>query len=71
MVLVAVLSDTVLNLSRAAQNCTTGATASAGTGSSRITLVRSKTDVEAQGATVATTPRRNEGPFRHPAGCGW
>ena len=36
-------------------------------GSGRITVIRSKTDTEAQGAVVAITPAAMRGPGRHPA----
>ena len=55
MALVAVLSDAGLRRSEAAA-LTWGDVQRWDDGSGRITVVRSKTDVEAQGATVAITP---------------
>ena len=55
LVLVAVLSDAGLRRSEAAA-LTWGDVQRWDDGSGRITVVRSKTDVEAQGATVAITP---------------
>ena len=65
MALVAVLSDAGLRRSEAAA-LTRGDVQRWDDGSGRITVVRSKTDAEAQGAMVAITPRRHAGSFRHP-----
>ena len=70
LALVAVLSDGGLRRSEAAA-LTWGDLQRWDDGSGRITVVRSKTDVEAQGAVVAITPRRHAGPGRHPADGGW
>ena len=55
MALVAVLSDAGLRRSEAA-SLTWGDVQRWDDGSGRITVIRSKTDAEAQGATVAITP---------------
>ena len=68
--LVAVLSDAGLRRSEAAA-LTWGDVQRWDNGSGRITVIRSKTDVEAQGAVVAITPPRHPGPGRHPAGGRW
>ena len=70
LALVAVLSDGGLRRSEAAA-LTWGDAQRWDDGSGRITVVRSKTDVEAQGAVVAVTPRRHAGAGRHPAGGRW
>ena len=69
MALVAVLSGAGLRRSEAAA-LTWGDVQGWDDGSGRITVIRSKTDVEAAGAVVAITPRRHAGSGRHPAdGC--
>ena len=69
--LVAVLSDGGLRRSEAAA-LTWGDVQRWDDGSGRITVIRSKTDVEAQGAVVwPVTSRRYAGAGRHPAGGGW
>ena len=67
MALVAALSDAGLRRSEAAA-LTWGDVQRWEDGSGRITVIRSKTDVEAQGAVVAITPVAMGGPGRHPAG---
>ena len=67
LALVAVLSDAGLRRSEAAA-LTWGDVQRWEDGSGRITVIRSKTDAEAQGAVVAVTPRRHDCAFRHPAG---
>ena len=69
LALVAVLSDGGLRRSEAAA-LTWGDLQRWDDGSGRITVIRSKTDAEAQGAVVAITPRRHAGLGRHPAGVG-
>ena len=68
--LVAVLSDAGLRRSEAAA-LTWGDVQRWEDGSGRITVIRSKTDAEAQGAVVAITPAAMAGAFRHPAGRCW
>ena len=63
LALVAVLSDAGLRRSEAS-SLTWGDVQRWDDGSGRITVVRSKTDVESQGAVVAITPAA---PGRHPA----
>ena len=70
LALVAVLSDGGLRRSEAAA-LTWGDVVRWDDGIGRITVIRSKTDVEAQGALVAHHPRRHERPGRHPAGGRW
>ena len=70
LALVAVLSDGGLRRSEAAA-LTWGDLQRWDDGSGRITVIRSKTDAEAQGAVVAITPRRHAGLGRHPADGGW
>ena len=70
LALVAVLSDGGLRRSEAAA-LTWGDAQRWDDGSGRITVVRSKTDAEAQGAVVAITPRRHAGAGRYPAGGRW
>ena len=67
--LVAVLSDAGLRRSEAA-SLTWGGVQRWDDGSSRITVIRSKSDVEAAGAVVAITPTAMESALRHPAGGG-
>ena len=66
----AVLSDGGLRRSEAAA-LTWGDVQRWDDGSGRITVIRSKTDVEAQGAVVAITPAAMKALERHPAGGGW
>ena len=68
--LVAILSDAGLRRSEAAA-LTWGDVQRWDDGSGRITVVRSKTDAEAQGVVVAVTPAANGSAFRHPAGERW
>ena len=70
LALVAVLSDGGLRRSEAAA-LTWGDLQRWDDGSGRITVVRSKTDVEAQGRRGGHHPRRHAGPGRHPADGGW
>ena len=70
LALVAVLSDAGLRRSEAS-SLTWGDVQCWDDGSGRITVIRSKTDVEAQGAVVATSARRHGSPGRHPAGGRW
>ena len=69
LALVAVLSDAGLRRSEAAA-LTWGDVQRWDDGSGRITVIRSKTDVEAAGAVVAITSRSRAGAFRYPAGGG-
>ena len=70
LALVAVLSDGGLRRSEAAV-LTWGDVQRWDDGSGRITVIRSKTDAEAQGAVVAITPAAMNAPSgRHPAGGG-
>ena len=69
LALVAVLSDTGLRRSEAS-SLTWGDVQRWDDGSGRITVLRSKTDGEAQGAVVAITPAAMEGPGHHPTGGG-
>ena len=69
LALVAVLSDGGLRRSEAA-SLTWGDVQRWDDGSGRITVIRSKTDVEATGAVVAD-PCRHAGAGRHPAGRRW
>ena len=70
LALVAVLSDAGLRRSEAS-SLTWGDVQRWDDGSGRITVVRSKTDAEAQGATVAITPAAMKALGRHPAGGRW
>ena len=71
MALVAVLSDAGLRRSEAS-SLTWGDVQPWDDGSGRITVIRSKTAVEAQDAVVAITPAAMQGPGRHPpGGCWW
>ena len=70
LALVAALSDAGLRRSEAAA-LTWGDVQRWDDGSGRITVIRSKTDVEAAGAVVAITPAAMSGSGRHPAGGGW
>ena len=66
----AALSDAGLRRSEAAA-LTWGDVVRWDDSSGRITVVRSKTDAEAQGAVVAITPRRHGRAFRPPDGGRW
>ena len=68
--MVAVLSDGGLRRSEAAA-LTWGDIVRWDDGSGRITIIRSKTDVEAQGAVVAITPTAMQALGRHPAAGRW
>ena len=70
LALVAVLSDAGLRRSEAAA-LTWGDVQRWEDGSGRITVVRSKTDIEAPGRGGGYHPRRHDGAFRHPAAGGW
>ena len=70
LALVAVLSDAGLRRSEAS-SLTWGDVQRWEDGSGRITVIRSKTDAEAQGAVVAITPRRHGRALRHPAAGRW
>ena len=70
LALVAVLSDAGLRRSEAS-SLTWGDVQRWDDGSGRITVIRSKTDVEAQGAVVAITPAAMQAPGLHPAGGRW
>ena len=70
LALVAVLSDAGLRRSEAA-SLTWGDLQRCDDGSGRITVVRSKTDVEAQGRRGGHHPRRHACPGRPPASGGW
>ena len=70
LALVAILSDAGLRRSEAAA-LTWGDVQRWDDGSGRITVIRSKTDVEAQGAVVARHPRPYAGAGRHPADGRW
>ena len=63
----AVLSDAGLSRSEAS-SLTWGDVVRWDDGSGRITVIRSKTDAEAQGASGGHHPRRHERAGRHPAG---
>ena len=70
LALVVVLSDAGLRRSEAAA-LTWGDVQRWDDGSGRITVIRSKTDVEAAGAVVAITPAAMKGSGRHPADGRW
>ena len=70
LALVAVLSDGGLRRSEAS-SLIWGDVQRWDDGSGHITVIRSKTDVEAQGAVVVITPAAMKGSGRHPADGRW